>query len=61
MKVYYIVNIPGVNLLWGKVYSMTPESKSTSLLNEILNKIFRIISYFFQCDCVSDSVELTYR
>ena len=23
-KVYYIVNLPGVNLLWGKVYSMTP-------------------------------------
>ena len=23
-KVYYIVNLPGVNLLWGKVYSITP-------------------------------------
>jgi hypothetical protein len=23
-KVYYIVILPGVNLLWGKVYSMTP-------------------------------------
>jgi hypothetical protein len=23
-KVYYIVNPPGVNLPWGKVYSMTP-------------------------------------
>jgi hypothetical protein len=23
-NVYYIVNLPGVNLLWRKVYSMTP-------------------------------------
>ena len=24
-KIYYIVNLPGVNLLWGEVYSMTPD------------------------------------
>jgi hypothetical protein len=34
-KVYYIVNIPGVYLVWGKVYSMTPDLGQMRLTNNI--------------------------